>query len=369
MTIDAVELREIRLPLVAPFETSGWKEEEKTCIIVALESGGMVGYGECPVSPGPWYGPETLATAWHIMEDYVVPRVVAHDFGSPSEFLEDMSVVRGHNMTKAAFEMALWDLSAKEKKLPLNRMLGGTRTRVESGVSVGVQKSTKQLIEVIGNYLEQGYARVKVKIKPGWDLKLVSAIREKYPELRLMVDANGAYIPEFANTFEKLDEYELMMIEQPFAWDDMVEHAALQRTIKTPVCLDESVCSLNDLKTALQLKSCKILNIKPPRVGGLSVSKQMHDLCLSHKMPVWCGGLLETGIGRAHNVALASLEGFVLPGDISASNRYFKNDIVKPEFVLNKDGTLNVPQGNGIGVEVLSERLEANTITKKRFRA
>ncbi len=357
------------LPLVSPFETSGWREEEKTCIIVSLESDGKVGYGECPVSPGPWYGPETLATAWHIMEEYIVPKVVGHGFGTATDLLNDLSTIRGHNMAKAAFEMALWDLLAKEKKMSLSKLLGGTRTNVESGVSVGVQKSIKQLVDVIGGYLEQGYRRVKVKIKPGWDVKQVTAIREKYPDIRLMVDANGAYIPEFSNIFEELDQFNLMMIEQPFAWDDMVEHAALQKTIKTPVCLDESVSSLNDLKTAIELGSCRVLNIKPPRVGGLTVSKQMHDLCRSKNMPVWCGGLLETGIGRAHNLAIAGLDGFSLPGDISASNRYFKQDIVKPEFTLNKDGTLHVPQGDGIGVEVLSARLEENTITKKRYKA
>lgn len=369
MTIDTIELREIHLPLVSPFETSGWKEEEKTCIIVSLEEGSLIGYGECAVSPGPWYGPETLTTAWHIMEDHILPRVLGKDYDNPQEFLSEISHIRGHNMTKAAFEMALWDLLAKKKKTSLSRMLGGTRTRVESGVSVGVQRSIKQLIEAVGEYVKQGYLRVKLKIKPEWDIKQVGAVRAQFPSLRLMVDANGAYSPENQVALAQLNQFGLMMIEQPFAWDDMVEHALLQSMIETPVCLDESVSSLNDMKTALALQSCRVLNIKPARVGGLGVSKNIHDLCLSNKMPVWCGGLLETGIGRAHNVALASLAGFVLPGDISASNRYFKQDIVNPEFVLNSDGTLDVPQGNGIGVEVLADRLEENTTVKKRFRA
>ncbi len=369
MTIDAIELRQIRLPLVSPFETSGWKEEEKTCIIVSLEESSDIGYGECAVSPAPSYGPETLTTAWHIMEDYILPSVLGKNFDTPQELLDGVSHIRGHNMTKAAFEMALWDLLAKKRKISLSRTLGGTRTRIESGVSVGVQKNINQLVEVVGEYVKQGYLRVKLKVKPGWDIKQVGAVRDKFPTLRLMVDANGAYSPENKDTLVRLDQFGLMMIEQPFAWDDMVEHALLQSKIKTPVCLDESVSSLNDMKTALALQSCRVLNIKPARVGGLTASKNIHDLCLSRKMPVWCGGLLETGIGRAHNVALASLAGFMLPGDVSASNRYFKQDIVNPEFALKKDGTIDVPHGNGIGVEVLTDRLEENTTVKKRFRA
>jgi o-succinylbenzoate synthase len=369
LTIDEVELRQVRLPLVSAFETSGWKEEEKTCIIVSMKESGDIGYGECAVGPGPWYGPETLTTAWHIMVDFILPNVLGKNFDSPQELLDGLSHIRGHNMSKAAFEMALWDLLAKKKKTSLSRMLGGTRTKIESGVSVGLQKSVNQLVDVIGEYVKQGYLRVKLKIKPGSDIKQVAAIRAKFPSLRLMVDANGAYSPERMDALAQLDHFGLMMIEQPFAWDDMVEHALLQSRIKTPVCLDESVSSLNDMKTALALQSCRVLNIKPARVGGLTVSKSIHDICLSKKIPVWCGGLLETGIGRAHNVALASLTGFVLPGDISASDRYFKQDIVKPEFVLNNDGTLNVPKGKGIGVEVLTDRLEENTTLKKRFRA
>jgi O-succinylbenzoate synthase len=369
LTIDKVELRQVRLPLVSAFETSGWKEEEKTCIIVSMEEGGDIGYGECAVSPGPWYGPETLTSAWHIMEDYIIPNVLGKNFNTPQNLLNEVSHIRGHNMTKAAFEMALWDLLAKKKKTSLSRMLGGTRTRIESGVSVGLQKSINQLVDVVGEYVKQGYLRVKLKIKPGWDIKQIAAVRAKFPGLRLMVDANGAYSSENMDLLAQLDQFNLMMIEQPFAWDDMVEHALLQSRIRTPVCLDESVSSLNDMKTALALQSCRVLNIKPARVGGLTVSKSIHDLCLSKKIPVWCGGLLETGIGRAHNVALASLAGFVLPGDISASNRYFKQDIVSPEFALNTDGTLDVPQGKGIGVEVLADRLEENTTVKKHFRA
>ena len=369
MTIDEVELRQVRLPLVSVFETSGWKEEEKTCIIVSMKDDGDIGYGECAVSRGPWYGPETLTTAWHIMEDHILPNVLGKNFDSPQELLDGLSHIRGHNMSKAAFEMALWDLLAKKKKTSLSRILGGTRTKIESGVSVGLQENIHQLVKVVGEYVKQGYLRVKLKIKPGLDIKQVAAVRAKFPDLRLMVDANGAYPPESMDTLAQLDQFGLMMIEQPFAWDDMVEHALLQSRIKTPVCLDESVSSFNDMKTALALGSCRVLNIKPARVGGLTVSKNIHDLCLSKKIPVWCGGLLETGIGRAHNVALAGLPGFVLPGDISASNRYFKQDIIEPEFTLNNDGTINVPQGKGIGVEVLTDRLEENTTLKTRFRA
>jgi O-succinylbenzoate synthase len=232
-----------------------------------------------------------------------------------------------------------------------------------------MQKDNGQLLDVVERFLDQGYRRLKIKIKPGRDVGQVTALREEFPDTPLMVDANGAYGPRDLETFRKLDGFDLLMIEQPFAWDDLVDHANLQKAIKTPVCLDESVASINDLRTALALQSCRILNIKPARVGGLTIARIIHDVCHSHKMPVWCGGLLETGIGRAHNLALASLPGFVMPNDISASNRYFETDIVEPEFTLNPQGTITVPRGSGIGVEVMEERLDEHTQNKKQFTA
>jgi O-succinylbenzoate synthase len=367
--IKSVQLRQLQVPFISPFETSGWREEEKNCIIVEMQSGTHTGYGECAVSPGPWYSSETITSAWHVMEDYIVPSVLGKEIPSAEDFLDLFAFVRGNNMAKASFEMAYWDLMARERDVSLSKALGGTKPRVESGVSVGIQKDTRQLIEVVSNYLGQGYRRIKIKIKPVKDTDQVSALREHFPDTPLMADANGAYNSDDFLALVKLDSYGLLMIEQPFAWDDLIDHANLQRAIKTPICLDESVASLNDLRTALALRSCRILNIKPARVGGLGISKQMHDTCRSHNMPVWCGGLLETGIGRAHSIALASLPGFVLPNDISASNRYFKKDIVSPEFTLNADGTITVPTGPGIGVEVLEDQLDEYTRQKKRFKA
>ncbi len=369
MKIDSVELRQLRMPLVSAFETSGWREEEKTCIIVTLKGDSKSGFGECAVSQGPWYSYETLTSAWHVLEDYIVPLVLGKVFRKPSEIVRALAGIRGHNIAKASVEMALWDLLAKGESVPLSKMLGGTSHSIVSGVSIGIQKTREQLVDMAEKFLEQGYRRIKIKIKPGRDVDLVMAIREELPDTPLMVDGNGAYDPKESGSLARLDPFELLMIEQPFAWDDMVEHARLQRMIRTPVCLDESVASLSDLESALALESCRVLNIKPARVGGLTVSKMIHDVCLGRRMPVWCGGLLETGVGRAHNVALASLPGFVMPNDISASNRYFKEDIVEPEFRLKPDGTIDVPSRPGIGVEVLEERLEECSERVKVFKA
>ncbi len=369
MKIESVELREVRIPLGSPFETSGWKEEEKTCIIARLQGGAESGFGECAVSQGPWYSYETLTSAWHVLEEFIVPVVLGKEFGKPGEIVSVMASIRGHNMAKASVEMALWDLLAKKESVSLGKMLGGTSQSIVSGVSIGLQKTKERLVDTVDKYLEQGYRRVKIKIKPGRDIELVAAVREEFPDTPLMVDANGAYGPRESGSFVKMDPFDLLMIEQPFAWDDLVDHARLQKIIRTPICLDESVASLSDLESALALQSCRVLNIKPARVGGLTVAKMIHDVCLGLKMPVWCGGLLETGVGRAHNVALASLPGFVMPNDISASSRYFKEDIVEPEFRLKANGTISVPSGPGIGVEVLEERLEEHTKKVKVFKA
>jgi o-succinylbenzoate synthase len=369
LRIDAVELREVRIPLISPFETSGWREIEKSCIIVEMKSRDETGFGECAVSPGPWYGPETITSAWHVMQDYFAPTVLGSEYASPRELVDSLSFVRGNNMAKASFDMALYDLFAKRDGVSLAKLLGGTKTKVESGVSVGIQRDTEQLTKVVTDYLHQGYRRVKIKIKPGKDREQVSALRRHFPDMMLMADANGAYKPTDVQALFKLDDYDLLMIEQPFAWDDLVEHANLQKAMNTPICLDESIASSNDLKTALALRSCRILNLKPARVGGITASQTIRDICNTHNLPMWCGGLLETGIGRAHNIAVASMPGFVLPNDISASNRYFSQDIVDPEFSLNKDGTITVPEGPGIGVEIRKDRLDKYTANQKRFTA
>lgn len=368
MKIDSVELRELQMPLVSAFETSGWREEEKTCIIVRLNSDSFSGFGECAVSTGPWYGSETLASAWFVLDEYLVPLLLGKDFENAGQVLSAIDSVRGNNMAKASVEMAFWDLLGKKSGQSLSKLLGGTQSSVASGVSVGLQKSREKLVEVVGGFVEDGYRRIKIKIKPGRDVELVEAVREEFPDTPLMVDANGAYDPHESAGLRKLDTFDLLMIEQPFAWNDLVEHARLRKLIRTPVCLDESVAGLDDLESALALDSFGILNIKPARLGGLSVSRMVHDVCKGRGLPVWCGGLLETGIGRAANVALASLPGFVMPGDISASSRYFMEDIVRPEFRLKEDGTIAVPLGPGIGVDVLEDPLEKFTVKREEFK-
>ena len=357
INIDAMELRELRIPLVSPFETSGWREEEKNCIIVEMKSQHLAGFGECAVSAGPWYGPETITSAWQVMQDYFVPTVLGKTFSSLGSLVESLEFVRGNNMAKAGFEMAFYDLAAKRDGVSLSTFLGGTKNKIESGVSVGIQTNSRKLVDVVSDYMQQGYRRIKIKIKPGKDIEQVSALKDHFPEIVLMADANGAYTTSDIKALFDLDRFNLLMIEQPFAWDDLFEHANLQRALKTPICLDESISSSNDLKTALALGSCKVLNLKPARVGGISMTKTMHEICQAHRLPMWCGGLLETGIGRAHNVAIAGLPGFTLPNDISASNRYFKEDIVDPEFKLNRESTITIPTGPGLGVEVVRDRL------------
>lgn len=367
LKLERAELRLIALRLVEPFETSFGREEERPALIVALYSDGAIGWGECVASSGPWYSYETVSTAWHVLEEFLLPRVLHQELDGPGALLERLRPVRGHNMAKAALEMAFWDLWAKLEGRPLAALLGGTKERVQSGVSLGIKGSIPELLEEIARRLEEGYPRIKLKIKPGWDLKVLEQVREQFPDIRLQVDANAAYTIADLPLLRELDRFGLMMVEQPFAYDDLVDHAALQRELKTPICLDESIPSLNAARAALELGSCRIINIKPGRVGGLAQAVKIHDECQAKLVPVWCGGMLETGIGRAYNVALASLPNFSLPNDISASKRYWEHDIIEPEFELNRDGTISLPKGPGIGVEVLKDRLEAATVRMRSY--
>lgn len=364
MRIEKVTLFHAQMALVQPFETSFGVEIDRECIIVRVEGEGAVGWGECVAGSGPWYSPETVETAWHVLSDFLIPLVVEQDYASAEDVFDSFSRVRGHRMAKAGLEMACWDLYAKQQGRSLAALLGGVRDRVAVGVSVGVQPSLDRLIEVIGDYLEQGYGRIKIKIKPGWDAPIARAVREHFPETPLQVDANSAFRLEDAPLFVAMDDLNLLLIEQPLDDEDIYDHASLQRQLQTPICLDESILSVDHARAAIELGSCCVINIKPGRVGGLTASRRLHDLCGAHNIPVWHGGMLETGIGRAHSVALATLPGFTLPGDISASNRYYKADIVDRPFVLNDDSTLSVPEGNGIGVAVDEERL--HQITKRR---
>ena len=367
MRLDRVTLFHVRMPLVHPFETSFGVERDRECIIVRVEGDGAVGWGECVAGAGPWYAYETAQTAWHILSDFLIPMLLGQELDGPQAVFDRLARVRGHPMAKAGLEMALWDLAAVQQGVPLSRLLGGTRDRVPVGVSIGVQESLGALLDRVSSFVEQGYARVKIKIKPGWDVEVVRAVRRQFPELRLQVDANSAYRLSDAPMFQAMDDLDLLLIEQPLGHDDIYEHSLLQKRLRTPLCLDESIGSVDHARAALELGSCRIINIKPGRVGGHTSSIRIHDLCRRRGVPVWHGGMLETGIGRAHNVALASLPGFTLPGDISASDRYYAEDLIDPPFTLNPDSTLSVPIGSGLGVTVNEERLCRVAVRQAEF--
>lgn len=369
MRIEQVELRHIRLPLVGPFETSFARETVRDIVIVKAWAEGLVGYGESASMAEPFYNYETTETCWHIQRDFLVPMLLERDIAEPLGLVKLFAPVRGHNIAKTGVEQAWWDLVARSEGQPLSRLLGGTRERIESGVSIGIQDTVDQLLERIGAFLSQGYRRIKIKIKPGWDIGVVEKVRQVFPEVPLMVDANSAYTLADADLLKAFDEYDLMMIEQPLGYDDIFDHAKLQSQIRTPLCLDESITTPDHARWAIELQSCRIINIKPGRVGGLYQARRIHDLCQERDVPVWCGGLLESGIGRAHNVAICSLPNFRLPADLSASSRYFDQDIVIPPWELNPDGTMTVPTDPGIGVEVNEKLLETFTVRKQTFRA
>lgn len=364
MRIERIELRHIRMELVHPFTTSMGTEYDEEHIIVRIDGEGLTGWGESVAEGTPFYSYETVQTAWHILNDFLIPAVLGKNILHVQEALDSWSKVRGHMMAKAGIEAALWDLMAKSEQISLSKMLGGVREKIDVGVSIGIQDSVSTLLQTVENYLAEGYKRIKIKISPGNDLQFVEALRKVYPELMLQVDANSAYTLAHAGLFKEMDNYGLLLIEQPLGYDDIFDHSKLQRLLRTPVCLDESIHSLDDTRAAIELDSCRIINIKPGRVGGFTESKLIHDYCAEHGIPVWHGGMLESGIGRAGNVALASLPNFTLPGDISASKRYYKKDIVEPAFEVNSDGTMDVPAGHGIGVEVSAKALEKVTVKK-----
>jgi O-succinylbenzoate synthase len=364
MNIEQVTLYHVRMPLVSPFETSFGRIESRDCLLVQVDADGLTGWGECAADRDPGYSYETAGTAWHILRDFLVPAVLGQPVESAGQFQERVSGVRGHPMAKAGLEMALWDLLGKRQGRSLRDLLGGVRRAVDVGVSVGIQASAEKLVGVVSSYVEQGYRRVKIKIKPGRDVEDARAVRIAFPGLRLQVDANSAYTLESAACLHPLDELDLLLIEQPLAEDDLWDHSRLQAQLSTPVCLDESITSPRHARQALEMGACRVINIKAGRVGGLSQALAIHDLCLGHGVPVWCGGMLETGIGRASNLALASLPGFTLPGDISASDRYYTQDITHERFSLNPDSTITVPDGPGLGVTVDARALDQFTLSR-----
>lgn len=356
--IEKVELRHIAIPLKNKFTTSFGTKTERHSLLVSVTSSGITGYGECVSGSGPYYSSETIGTAWHILKDYLIPRLLETEgLQSPNETWELFEPIRGNNMAKASLEMAYWDLAAKAQGVSLAEMLGGKRDKVPVGVSVGIQGSPEELVDTVESFLTQGYKRIKLKIAPGRDYREVAAVRKAFPHTLLQVDANSAYTLQDRSLFERLDHLGLLLIEQPLADDDIIDHAKLQRGLQTPICLDESIHSPADAQHAIELGSCRVINIKPGRVGGHKQSKAIHDVCQESNVPVWCGGMLETNIGRAHNVALATLPNFRLPGDISESGRYFAEDIAEPNFELNSDSTISVPKGHGIGVTPIFKRI------------
>lgn len=367
MRLDKITLRHIKMPMKAPFTTSfGTIDEKELLLIEAKDESGVIGWGETVAFVAPWYTEETLKTTWHMLKDFLIPILLHKEIGHPDEVTSLFAPIRRNCMAKASIEGAVWDIYAQQTKQSLARSLGGQRQRIEVGVSVGIQASTAQLIEVIQSHIEKGYKRVKVKIKPGYDVEVVRAIRSVLPDLPLMVDANSAYTLNDIAILQQLDDYKLLMIEQPLATDDIVDHATLQKKIKTPICLDESITSFEDARKAIELGSCGVINIKIGRVGGLTEAKRIHDLCKENHIPVWCGGMLEAGIGRAHNIALTSLSNFILPGDTAGSSHYWYEDIIDPEVIV-KDGYIDVPQEIGIGYTPNMAVIEKLTISKEVY--
>ena len=361
MRLRKITLREIHIPLIAPFETSFGSTSLRRILLVEADVDGISGWGECTAGENPYYSYETVETARHIIRDFLWPMLKGRELNAAAEVFDLLAQVRGHNMAKAAVETAIWDAEAKQKNLPLAKLLGGAREEISSGVSIGIQPSIEVLIAKVEKELAAGYQRVKIKIKPGNDVEPARALRQRFPRLRLMVDANSAYSLEDALLLQQLDQFFLIMIEQPLGYDDLYSHAALQRQLETPICLDECVHDIEHARAAIEIAACKIINMKLGRIGGHTAARRIHDLCQSKSIPVWCGGMLESGIGRAHNIAMSTLPNFTLPGDVSASRRYWTEDIIEPEVEVTPKGTIRVPTGPGIGYAPRLDRIERLT--------
>jgi len=369
LIIQSIELREIRLPLLHFFETSFGRTTERRIVLARLtDANGVEGWGECTAGEGPFYSDEWTDSAWSTLVEVLAPMVLRQHIESATDAFSLMKPVRGHRMAKATIETACWDLEAKSAGVPLWKHLGGTRTEVSSGVSIGIQDTPEILLEKIRKEVDAGYQRIKIKIKPGWDLNIVERVRKEFPDIRLMGDANSAYKLSDVALFQQLDQFNLMMLEQPLAHDDIFDHATLQRQIKTPVCLDESIRSAEDASHAICLGSCKIINVKLGRVGGHSEAKRIEKITRDNEIPIWCGGMLESGIGRAHNIAMSTLAGFTLPGDVSASARYWEEDIIEPPVKVSPRGTIKVPESPGIGFEINLPRIDALTVRKETIK-
>jgi o-succinylbenzoate synthase len=365
--VERIVLRHVRLPLVHFFETSFGRTYERHIILVEATADGVSGWGEVTAGENPFYNEEWTGSIWPLLVDYVAPRVVGHEFSSAEEVGARTAPIRGHNMTRAGLEAAVWDLEARLREEPLWKTIGGARREISCGVSIGIQDTVADLLVKIDTELAAGYQRIKLKIKPGWDVDVIRQVRERFPAIRLMADANSAYTLRDTAHLKKLDEFHLMMIEQPLAHDDIIDHAELQAALDTPICLDECIRSAHHAEQAIALEACRIINIKLGRVGGFAEAKKVHDLCLAHGIPVWCGGMLESGIGRAHNVALSTLPNFVLPGDVSASKRYWQRDIVVPPVEVTAKGTIELRDEVGFGYDLDHEYLESLVVRREEL--
>ena len=364
MQIRQLTLREIHLKLLAPFETSMDCVTDRRILLAELDLDGAIGWGECTAGENPFYSPEDTDTCWHILTTYLWPMLKGKSIASAAEVWDLLDQVRGHNMAKATLETAAWDAEAKLKNLPLWKLLGGVREEIPCGVSLSIKDTVEELADTVKRELAAGYQRIKLKIKPGKDVAVVQHIRNLYPRIKLSVDANSAYTLDNVQLLQQLDAYYLMMIEQPLGWDDLYSHAKLQKQLQTPICLDECIHTYEQAEAAASLGACKIINVKLGRVGGHLQARRIQSLCEKHSIPVWCGGMLESGIGRAHNIAMSTQSNFSLPGDVSASARYWHEDIISPEVTITPNGTIKVPHGPGIGFQPRLDRIDSLTVRK-----
>jgi O-succinylbenzoate synthase len=366
MKIERVTLRQIRMPLVHFFETSFGRTYERHMLLVEVQGEGISGFGEVTAGENPFYNEEWTASAWLILRDYAAPRFIGRSLAGPEDVYPLTAHIRGHNMAKGGLETAVWDLAARLECVPLWKKIGGgARREIPCGVSIGIQDSVEQLLDKIEHELADGYQRIKMKIKPGWDVDVVRRVRERFPSVKLMADANSAYTLADAARLRKLDEFYLMMIEQPLSHDDIIDHAQLQSMLQTPICLDECIRTAHHAEQAIRMKACGIINIKLGRVAGFAEARRLHDVAQAAGIPVWCGGMLEAGVGRAHNVALASLPNFVLPGDVSASKRYWKRDIIQPAVETTPRGTIEIRDEPGFGYALDRDFISSITVREE----
>jgi O-succinylbenzoate synthase len=365
MKIEAITLREIQMPLVHFFETSFGRIYSRRIVLVTVNCEGLNGWGECVAGEDPFYSSEWIESAWLTTVRYLAPALVGKDVSQGREGAVLLGKIRGHRMAKAALENALWDAEARAKRQPLWKLLGGTRKEIPCGVSIGIQDSPEQLLEKIQTEVAAGYRRIKLKVKPGWDINILEKVRSRWPDITLSVDANSAYALDQTEHLRKFDQFNLLMIEQPLWNDDIHYHSRLQKELRTSICLDESIENVRDASFAVESGACRIINIKVGRVGGFTEAKKVHDVCQANNIPVWCGGMLESGVGRSHNIALSTLENFRLPGDVSASKRYWKEDIVEPEVEVSRDGLIAIRDDAGTGYRIREDLIEKLTVKKE----